>query len=231
MKPAAVVLLSAGLDSTANLWMALDQGIDVRLVLTANYGQRAAVREIERSAKIGSLFGIRHAVVDLPFVKDFGGSSLVDSSKVIPVGHDVSIDDYGQSVKTAKSVWVPNRNGILLNIAAGYAEALGAQYVVPGFNAEEAVTFPDNTPAFMKALDGSFAFSTSNQVQVTCFTKDLQKPEIAIRAKALGARFDLMWPCYLAAEKPCGQCESCQRDKRAFRAAGLDLQALFQDAT
>ncbi len=53
MKPAAVVLLSAGLDSTTNLWMALDQGIDVRLVLTANYGQRAAVREIERSAKIG----------------------------------------------------------------------------------------------------------------------------------------------------------------------------------
>ncbi|MBX2986675.1 MAG: 7-cyano-7-deazaguanine synthase QueC [Bdellovibrionaceae bacterium] len=231
MKVSAVVLLSAGLDSTTNLYAARDAGWDVRLALTLDYGQRAARREVAASQSLAARLNIPHRVLELPFFRDIGQSSLLDRTREVPVGDEVSMDDHGRSLETAKSVWVPNRNGILLNIAAGYAEALGAQVVVPGFNAEEGATFPDNTPAFMKALDGSFAYSTSNHVRVGCFTQDLDKPAIAVWARDLGVDFSWLWPCYFDGARPCGRCESCQRDKRAFRAAGADVNPLFEDPT
>lgn len=225
----AVVLLSAGLDSTTNLFAAHQAGWDVRLALTLDYGQRAARRETERARAIAAALGVPHRVLSLPFFADFGQSSLVDRAREVPVGGAVDISSQVQSEKTAKSVWVPNRNGIFLNIAAGFAEALGAQVVVPGFNAEEAATFPDNTPEFMDALDRSFSFSTGNRVRVQCFTTDLDKPAVAFRAEELGVDFKMIWPCYLDVEKPCGRCESCQRDKRAIKAIDVSVDDLFED--
>lgn len=228
MKPGkAVVLLSAGLDSTVNLFEARAAGYEVVMALTADYGQRASVREIEASRKICASLGIRHHVVELPFIRDFGGSSLTDRSKTVPQAQQVSIDDMSVSRQTAKAVWVPNRNGLLLNLAAGYAEALGAEIVVPGFNAEEAKTFPDNTEEFLRALTASFSFSTANQVKAHCFTTRLEKPAIAQRARDLSVPIADLWFCYLEGERWCGTCESCQRNKRALTAAGFDTATLF----
>lgn len=229
MSRSAVVLLSSGLDSTTNLFAAREAGWTIALALTVDYGQRAAPREIDKARQLASYVGAPHRVMELPFFSEFGASSLVDRSKDVPTGKDVKMDDLATSLKTAKSVWVPNRNGILLNIAAGFAEALGAQAIIPGFNAEEGKTFPDNTPEFMTALTGSLKFSTANHVSVECFTQDLDKPGVAMKAKELGVPFDLIWPCYLDEEKACGRCESCQRDKRAYKAAGIDIARYFQD--
>lgn len=230
MSLSAVVLLSAGLDSTTNLYAAHAAGWDLRLALTLDYGQRAAAKEVDRSRRIASALGVRHQVLELPFFSNFQSSSLIDRSKTVPTGGDVKMDDHGQSLKTAKSVWVPNRNGIFLNIAAGFAEALGASVVVPGFNKEEGATFPDNTPEFMDTLTAAFAYSTSNRVKVECFTQDLDKPAIAFRARELGVDFSMLWPCYFDEEKPCGQCESCQRDKRAFASADVHLPGFFKES-
>lgn len=223
MKTSAVVLLSAGLDSTANLFAAVHAGWKIALAVTVDYGQRAAPREIERARQISARVGAPHRVVVLDFFKDFGSSSLVDRNRKVPVGQEVALDDLETSKETARSVWVPNRNGILLNLAAGFAESLGAQVILPGFNKEEGLTFPDNTPEFMNALTGSLRYSTSNQVRVECFTADLDKPEIARKSLEWGVPFDLIWPCYLDGERPCGECESCQRDQRAFAAVGKSL--------
>jgi 7-cyano-7-deazaguanine synthase len=232
MSSSAVILLSAGLDSTTNLFAARAAGWKISLALTVDYGQRAAPREIEKARQLAANVGAPHRVIELPFFRDFGGSSaLVDRSKSVPVDGDVAMDDFATSLKTAKSVWVPNRNGILLNIAAGFAEALECDAVIPGFNAEEGQTFPDNTPEFMDALTGSLKYSTANHVRIECFTQHLDKPGVAKKAKELGVPFDLIWPCYLSGEKACGRCESCQRDKRAYKAAGIDLSRHFEDVT
>lgn len=221
----SVVLLSSGLDSTVNLFEAHRKG-GVALALSFDYGQRAAVREISQAARLAKHLGVPHRVLELPFFKDFGQSSLVDRSKEVPTS-SVKIDDRAASEQSAKSVWVPNRNGIFLNIAAGFAEALGADAVIPGFNIEEAATFPDNSTDYMRALDKSFSYSTANKVKVVCFTDRLDKPKIAARALELGVPLDMMWPCYFAEEKWCGRCESCQRAKRALIAAGADVTPLF----
>lgn len=208
----AVVLLSSGLDSTVNLYEACDE-VGVMLALFVDYGQRAAEKEWEMVQKLGDDLSIAVKKLDLPFIAGFGKSSLTDHS--LKVATNVAIDDHGASTESAKNVWVPNRNGILLNVAAGFAESMGAKYVVPGFNLEEASTFPDNSQEFMDAMTKSLSLSTSNQVEVKCYTTHLNKTEIYKRAKDLEVNMDHVWPCYFSGETLCGECESCQRFFRA----------------
>ncbi len=226
MKRKFVVLLSGGLDSSANLFEAHRTG-EVVLAINFNYGQKAAVPEKTAATNLTQLLGIKFKSIELPWFNDFGRSALIQNEQSIPRGKDIDIQDHHQSLKTARSVWVPNRNGIFLNIAAGFAEALEAEAIVPGFNLEEAQTFPDNSADFMMSLNQSFSYSTANQVKVTCFTSELHKPEILRRCIELKIPLEKMWPCYDSKEKWCGVCESCQRAKRAFEINKLETQKYF----
>ena len=222
----AVVILSGGLDSSVNLAMALET-MTVKLALTFDYGQRAAKKEISASSQLCEYYKVKHQVIEIPWVGAFGRSALTDSAITIPTG-DVSIDDFKISTRTAAKVWVPNRNGIFLNLAAGFAEALDCKFVIPGFNLEEAATFPDNSEAFIGALKNSFSFSTANHVEVRCFTIQMIKTEILKIAVKKCLPLKMIWPCYFDGDKWCGECESCQRSKRAFKANGVDTVAYFK---
>jgi 7-cyano-7-deazaguanine synthase len=200
----------------------------VVLALTFNYGQRAAQQEIAHSAKLAAYMGVPHKVMDVTWFKDFNKSSLLVEDQVVPTGKDVEIDNLEKSAESAKSVWVPNRNGIFINIAAAYAEALGADAVIPGFNAEEAATFPDNSKEFLEQATKSLFYSTANHVKVGCYTAHLKKPDIVRLGQGLKVPWELVWPCYFAGEKWCGECESCQRAKRAFNSANVDVSHLFK---
>lgn len=227
MKKDSVVLLSAGLDSTVNFYAALKES-NVVLALTFNYGQKAAEKEIQRAKVIAEGNKIPHQVVELPWLKSLGKSSLTQDRSAIPIGKSVAIDNNQVSAATAKAVWVPNRNGIFLNIAAAYAESMAAELIVPGFNREEAVTFPDNSLDFVRSARKSFSYSTANMVDVQCYTITMSKVDIVDLGKKLNVPFDKIWPCYQAKENWCGECESCQRTKRAFKAHRLDMKHLFE---
>ena len=214
MSVKSVVLLSSGLDSTLNLYEAQKQG-QVLLALTFDYGQRAAKKEIAQSEKICKLLGIDHKVMDMRWLGSLGASALTFDQNELPSGVDVQMDDLTQSQKTAKAVWVPNRNGLFLNIGACFAEALGADQIVPGFNVEEAATFPDNSQEFLDISSEAFKFSTASGVKAFCYTTDMNKTQMVKRGDELGLAFDLLWPCYRSEEDWCGECESCQRFKRA----------------
>ncbi len=211
----SLVLLSAGLDSSFNLLKAL-QETTVVAALTFDYGQRAAAREISCAKKQCDELGVRHIVVPVKWFSEFTKTSLVNTNADLPVADQVDISSQSVSQKTASRVWVPNRNGIFLNIAAGFAEGMNCDFVIPGFNREEATTFPDNSQDFMTALDHSFGFSTANHVRVKCFSVDLEKPAILREALHLKLKIANLWPCYESFEKWCGQCESCLRYKRAL---------------
>ncbi|MGZ3768614.1 MAG: 7-cyano-7-deazaguanine synthase QueC, partial [Bdellovibrio sp.] len=193
-----VVLLSGGLDSTVNAFDAVKHHHEIILALTFNYGQRAAKKEIVSSAKIANYLGVPHKVIDLPWFKDFNKSSLLVESQEIPTGIKVEIDNLEKSEETAKSVWVPNRNGIFLNIAAAFAEALYADAVIPGFNAEEAATFPDNSKEFMIEATKALSYSTANHVTVGCYTAHLKKTDIVRLGQGLKIPWEMIWPCYFA---------------------------------
>ncbi len=226
-KTKCVILLSAGLDSTVNFYAALKDS-DVQLAITFNYGQRAVEKEIERSKKLCELNKVKHLVVEIPWLKDLGQSSLTKPNGLIPMGKNIAIDNRKVSEKTAKNVWVPNRNGIFLNIAAGFAESIQADTIVPGFNAEEAMSFPDNSFDFIRATRKTLLYSTANQVDVQCYTISMSKVNIVELGKKLIVPFELTWPCYLNGAKWCGDCESCQRAKRAFKVAHVDVLGNFE---
>lgn len=210
----SVILLSAGLDSSVNLLAALQEG-EVLKALTFDYGQRAADKEIQKAKALCAKYKVDHEVVDLRFFSKITKTSLVNRDMDIPTGKNVNIESQEGSAETAEKVWVPNRNGTFLNIAASFAEGLGASHIIPGFNLEEAQTFPDNSQEFVHRLNASFELSTMKKIKVHCFTINMQKKEIAELGDELGLDFHSLWPCYFGEEKWCGECESCQRFQRA----------------
>ena len=217
MRASAVLLLSAGLDSSVNLYWALSEGLSIKKVLTFNYGQRATLQENRRAQELCKINGLNHESIDLPWFSSLqNGGALLNDNLPLPQGEEVQIQDKKLSQRSKELVWVPNRNGVFLNVAAAFAESLEANYIIPGFNWEEAQTFPDNSKDYMKSLDKSFSLSTSNGVQVKCYTVAMTKREIVQKGRALGVPFDLLWPCYQGGDSICGECESCQRYRAAM---------------
>lgn len=213
-------MLSGGLDSAANLALAVETDT-VLLALHVDYGQRAAAPEWGAAQKIADYYGIKVEKISIPWLGSLGGSSLTDRSREIPELHRSELDTLLKIQETAKSVWVPNRNGVLINIAAAYAERLRAKRVVVGFNREEATTFPDNSEAFLDQATRALFYSTRNGVEVFCYTTQLDKAEICLRLKALSMEFphEMIWSCYHAGAEPCGRCESCGRHDRAMESS------------
>ncbi len=213
-----ISLLSGGLDSVVATTVATREGA-VELALTADYGQRSAAAEIAAAQGVCRELGISHRVVELPWLAEITGTALVNTGSDLPELKPDELDDADRTAASAQAVWVPNRNGVLINIAAAFAESLGCDAVVCGFNAEEAQTFPDNTPEFARAATESLSFSTLSKVRVWSPTQDLTKVEIVALGRRIGAPLDFVWSCYQAGPDPCGTCESCLRFRRAMREA------------
>jgi 7-cyano-7-deazaguanine synthase len=204
-----VAILSGGLDSTVSL-AAARQRMKVVLAITYDYGQRAAKRERAASARIAKHYGIPHRVILIPWLAGITGTALVNRKARIPLNE--------MSIRSAKAVWVPNRNGVFIEIAAAHAESLGANRLITGFNKEEAATFPDNSVAYVSAVNRALSYSTANGVQVVSFTGTLDKKGIVALGRRLDAPLQHIWPCYEGGRTWCGECESCLRSLRAIHA-------------
>ncbi|MCC6278423.1 MAG: 7-cyano-7-deazaguanine synthase QueC [Oligoflexia bacterium] len=209
-----VVLLSGGLDSVVNLYEAKQKG-EVTLALTFDYGQRAAKNEIQAARFFCEKLKAPHRVIEIPWLASITKTALVNNESAMP--ELKNLDDKREADESAKAVWVPNRNGVFLNIAASFAESLGAQAVIPGFNIEEAATFPDNTQAFLDQTTLAFKLSTMSQVKAISFTTQLNKTQMVGRAFELGVDLAHVWSCYQSGSQPCGRCESCQRSARGLK--------------
>lgn len=213
---AGIVLLSGGLDSTLALALYLEKDI-VNLALTFDYGQRANEREVSAARRIADFYNIPHKVIHLPFLKEQTHSALVNRSEELPLLSLDELDDLRQAGHSAHQVWVPNRNGLFMNIAAVFAENLGEPTaLITGFNQEEAATFPDNSVEFIDAMNRCLSYSTQEKVIVVSPTSMLTKTEIVKEGLRLNVPFEHIWSCYESKERVCGQCESCQRLKRAL---------------
>lgn len=222
----SVVLLSGGLDSTVSLAHALRES-EVNLCLTFDYGQRAANREKRAAAALCAHYQVEHRVIELPFLRDITSTALVKDDLELPEPERAELDVLKASNSSVAAVWVPNRNGIFINIAAAFAESRQCELVVTGFNREEAVTFPDNSLEFVAAAGHALSFSTMNKVKVVSYTQRLNKVEIIKLGVRLCIPFNHIWSCYRGYDKMCGNCESCQRFMRASKQAGLDTTYLF----
>ena len=216
----SIVLLSGGLDSVVSFTCACQES-EVCLVLTFDYGQRAARKEVEAAHECCRLLGVPHRVIFLDWLSEITNSALVDSSKKLPqVNAENLTRASGQLTETMKQVWVPNRNGLFIHIAAAFAESLNVSSIVTGFNREEGHTFPDNSPQFIEAVNQSLELSTLNSVRVMSYTRHLIKAEIVCLGIERNAPLEKIYSCYLGEDLMCGRCESCVRVMRAFTSTG-----------
>ncbi len=215
----SLILLSGGLDSSANLAFA-DHFDEPVLALTVDYGQKAAMAEVKAAAKFARYYNVAHRVLDLKWLGALGGNALTATGLEIPEVSTQQLDDLKTTQSSAKQVWVPNRNGVLINAAAAIAESMNAQAVVVGFNQEEAATFPDNSSQFLGVASLSLRYSTATGVKVACYTDMMVKKQIvqALRNLPKPFPFEDVWSCYSNGEQPCKKCESCKRLERALAA-------------
>lgn len=201
---------------------------DVILTLTFDYGQRAAKKEIEAAAAISARYAVAHQVIPLLWLKEITTTALVKKDSALPRLKRSELDEKIKTQASAEKVWVPNRNGVFINIAAAFCEALKADHVVAGFNAEEAATFPDNSSAFVEVINGSLLYSTLTGTSLISPISGLNKKEIIRLAFEIEAPLDLVWSCYEGGERMCGQCESCLRLRRGLEGEGSELvETLF----
>jgi 7-cyano-7-deazaguanine synthase len=146
--------------------------------------------------------------------------TLLTRAGVLPQLSTEELDSMGASGASMRAVWVANRNGVFLNIAAAYAEALGAAEVLTGYNKEEAATFPDNSADYLVAMNHAFSFSTLNKVKASSYTISWDKTQILQESLRVELPLDKVWSCYEAGPNRCWTCESCKRSERALLAAG-----------
>ena len=207
----SIILLSGGLDSLVSLGVSKEK-YNVELALTFDYGQKSAYQEVSASEKISDYYGLTHKVIQLDWLKAITHTALV-SDKKVPTGKDL-LDE----VNSAKSVWVPNRNGLFMNIAAAFADAEGYDYILIGANKEEGKTFPDNTQEFIDSLNLEFKYSTRKNPEVIAPLINCEKNDIVKLAIDNKIPLEFVRSCYQSSEKNCGTCESCQRLKKALLA-------------
>jgi len=220
-RPAAVVLLSGGLDSATSLAVAQRDGFDC-FALSFDYGQRHRF-ELDAARRVAEAAGVRRHIV-LPIdLRAFGGSALTAD---IDVPKDRSEAAMSSGIPIT---YVPARNTIFLAIALGWAEVLSAFDLFVGVNAVDYSGYPDCRPEFIEQFERLANVATRagvegrGQFRVHAPLIRLSKADIIRLGTSLGVDYGLTHSCYDpdAAGRPCGRCDSCAIRRDGFAAAGI----------
>lgn len=210
--------MSGGLDCTVATSV-YDKDYEIHAI-TFNYGQKAATQEIRASKQICEKMGWIHEVIDLDWLSKISNSSL-NTDDEIPEVSENDLDDLDKSNETASNVWVPARNTVFTSIALSYAESVGAEIIIVGWNGEEGATFPDNSKEYLNEFNELIGVGSPEKIMIEAPAIDLNKEEIVRLGLDVGAPMELSYSCYKGEETPCGVCESCMRRERAFKKMGI----------
>lgn len=215
--PAAVVLLSGGLDSTTVLAVARQAGYDCH-ALTVRYGQLHEV-ELAASARVAAALGAReHRVIDVD-LSSLARSAL--TSPAIAVPKDRTLADIG-APGDVPVTYVPARNTVLLSLALAWAESLGARDLYLGVNVLDASGYPDCRPEFVRAFEALAQLATrGGGFRIHAPLIELTKAQIIALGRDLGVDYALTHSCYDPVEgAACGRCDACALRRKGFAEAG-----------
>jgi 7-cyano-7-deazaguanine synthase len=219
----SVVLLSGGLDSATCLAIANADNTEP-YALTVLYGQRHQ-EEIEASRKVAAALGAKEHKFVRVELNAIGGSALTDDIEV-PKDRDES------EMTDIPVTYVPARNTVLLSLALGYAEVVGAEAIYAGVNALDYSGYPDCRPEYIAAFQNLAALATKagvegRPIEIRTPLIQLTKAQIIRRGLELGVDYGITHSCYDPIDgKPCGHCDACTIRLRAFRSLGLEDPAL-----
>jgi 7-cyano-7-deazaguanine synthase len=225
----AVVLLSGGLDSATTAAIARAEGYRL-FALSVDYGQRHRF-ELEAAAKVARALGVeRHVTVSVG-LDQIGGSALTA---------DIAVpkDRTGEAISHGIPVtYVPARNTVLLSLALGYAEVVGAADLFVGVNAVDYSGYPDCRPEYIAAFEQLANLATKAGVEGTLRFQvhtpliAMTKSDIIRRGTELGVDYSLTHTCYAPNDEgiSCGHCDACQIRLQGFATAGLTDPIQYQN--
>jgi len=215
-----VVLLSGGLDSVTALHAAREQH-EVVAALSFNYGAKHHAKELPMAAWQCAQSCIPHFIAPLDFVAREFQSDLLESGGTIPDGH--------YEEQTMRSTVVPFRNGIMLAIAAGFAESRGAEGIVIAAHAGDHAIYPDCREEFLAPMAQAIAAGTYAKIELLRPFVAIDKTGIVRRGAELGVDFSHTWSCYKGGDLHCGSCGTCVERREAFLLAGVPDPTIYAE--
>ncbi len=204
-------LLSGGIDSSTLIGYYKSTGFEVESI-SADYGQKHS-KEIDSAKKIANFYGINHDVIDLHTLGRLISASALTGSSNVPEDH--------YTHENQKQTVVPNRNMILLSIAAGIAITRKIPFVATAVHANDFAIYPDCRPSFIHALQATLLAGNYDEVNVLTPFINITKGEIVSLGHNLKipVPYEYTWSCYNGREMACGKCGTCQERLEAFRFA------------
>jgi 7-cyano-7-deazaguanine synthase len=224
----AVVLVSGGLDSATTLAIAREQGYEV-YALIVDYGQRHRL-ELECARQVATALGAAgHSIVAVD-LRTFAGSAL---TAAIDVPKDRPDEVIGQGIPVT---YVPARNTVLLSLALGYAEVVGAFDIFMGANVLDYSGYPDCRPEYLAQFEKLANLATKAGVEgkgtfrIHAPLIQRTKAEIIREGARLGVDYALTLSCYDpdGQGRACGHCDSCRLRLKGFQEAGIKDPTIYQ---
>jgi 7-cyano-7-deazaguanine synthase len=213
------VLLSGGMDSVTALHH-VAQNHTVVSALSFDYGAKHNASEIPFAQHHCAQLGVPHRTLALPFINEHFASDLLRSGGEIPDGH------YAE--QSMQQTVVPFRNGIMLAIAAGYAESTGAEALVIAAHSGDHAIYPDCRAPFMTAMAAAIREGTYARLEVMTPFLAMDKAEIVRVGNALGVDYGKTWSCYKGRAVHCGRCGTCVERREAFQLAAVADPTLYE---
>jgi len=212
----AVILLSGGLDSATTLAIAKSEGYEC-YALSVNYHQRH-IAELEAAKKIATHFSVKdHKTVELD-LSWMLTSALTNPDLKVPTELSAHIP----------ITYVPARNTLMLTLALGWAEVIGAHDIFIGVNAVDYSGYPDCRPEYIAQFQNMANLATKSAVEgkaIQLHTPliDLSKEAIIAKGVHLSVDYSATVSCYQADKDglACGVCDSCRLRQNGFKAAGV----------
>ena len=216
-----ILLYSGGMDSTVLLWRLLEEGHKVS-ALSIHYGQRH-YRELDTAAELCRDRSVEHRVADLSGIQQFlSGCALTSSEIDVPHGHYT--DD------SMKATVVPNRNMVMLSIAAAWAISSASDCIAYAAHTGDHVVYPDCRPEFVGAVAAAIALADWRKVRLEAPFLGFSKADICRLGGELGAPLSRTWSCYAGREQHCGRCGTCVERREAFELAGIPDETVYEES-
>ena len=209
------------MDSVTALYEAHKE-FDVVAALSFDYGAKHNHKEIPLALYHAEKLGVPHQVVQLGFIDELFASDLLQSGGDIPEGH--------YEEENMKKTVVPFRNGIMLSIAAGYAESKEANGLVIAAHSGDHAVYPDCREDFMKAMGEAIQRGTYEEMNLIRPFINMRKEDIAARGAELGVDFAQTWSCYKGGDIHCGKCGTCVERREAFLISGVPDPTEYLDS-
>jgi len=213
-----IVIVSGGMDSVTLAFKLAAKGHDL-YVLAFDYGQRHR-KELMFAAMCAEQLDAKFSLVDLSHLgRLLPGSALTDKSVLVPDGH-YEADSMAVTI-------VPNRNAIMLSIAAGIAVANDVDTVAIGIHAGDHAIYPDCRLDFLIAFEKMVRLATDTDLAVIAPFVNKRKCDIVKEGESLGVSWLHTWSCYKGGHLHCGTCGTCIERQEAFQLSGVNDPTIY----